>query len=132
MIRIRDLIKRAVISLVGADDKQLRVQQATAFGQTFDLEVIFPYGVSANLPVGAFLTVLAVNGDEGYRVAIGDDPDNRIKNLAEGEVVFFHPPSGSKIHFKENGTLDIESELNINIISKGIITITGTIVNINP
>lgn len=135
MINLGDLIKRAVVSLVGTDDKQFRIQQAKSFGDAYDVEIIFPYGVTANLPLGAFLTQFSVDGDEGFRVAIGDDPGNRIKNLAAGEVAFFHPPSKSKIHFKANGDIDIETpdtadNGDLNLTIKGNVNITCVNANI--
>lgn len=115
------MVKRALITLSGDDDQQFRVQQAEAFeDDIFDLEILFPYGMSANLPPNSLLTVFRVGNDENYRVAIGDAPDDRIKNLEEGEVVFFHPGTKSFIHFKANGDIDIDASeatgnVNINV-----------------
>ena len=46
------------------------------------------------------------------------DPKNRFKNLAPGEVVVGSPKTGSKIHFKANGDIDIESD--------GVVTLNGS------
>lgn len=136
----RNMIKRAVITLGGTDDKELPIQQLSYNGKVADAEIIFPYGVHANLSAdnNTLCIVFAVDGQEDYRAAMGYTPTLRPKPLAEGEVVFYHPLTQSKIHFRNNGDIDIDvtgdngslnatikKDLNITIGGDANINVTG-------
>lgn len=137
----RNMIKRAVVTLGGTDDKELPIQQLSYNGKVADAEIIFPYGVHANLSAdnNTLCVVFAVDGQEDYRAAMGYTPSLRPKPLAEGEVVFYHPLTQSKIHFRNNGDIDIDvngengdlnatikKDLNITVAGDATIDITGT------
>ncbi len=137
----RNMIKRAVITLAGTDDEQLPIQQLSYNGKVADAEIIFPYGVHANLSAdnNTLCIVFAVEGQEDYRAAMGYTPALRPKPLAEGEVVFYHPLTQSKIHFRNNGDIDVDvtgengdlnvtikKDLNITVGGDVNITVTGT------
>jgi hypothetical protein len=49
-------------------------------------------------------------------------PD-RIR-LRDGEVVVFHPKTGAKVHFKEDGSIAIESPSDVKVIAGGDLTAT--------
>ncbi len=106
----RNMIKRAVITMGGTDDKEIPIQQLSYNGKIADAEIIFPYGVHANLTAdnNTLCIVFAVEGQEDYRAAMGYTPALRPKPLAEGEVVFYHPLTQSKIHFRNSGDIDID------------------------
>lgn len=108
MIRLlRNLIKRAIVTKAGKDDGALAVQQISHNGKASQSEIVFPYGVHANLPVDSLLTCFLIEGVEQNKAAIGGMPQNRIKNLPVGEVVFFHPLTKSKLHFKNGGEIEV-------------------------
>ena len=117
--RLKDLIKRATITKGGADDGQYNIQQVTYLGKVADCEIIFPYGMSANLPKDALLVMFNVNANEQNRAGIGTLPKERKKNLEAGEVAFFHPIAKSFIYFRNSGDIDFDtsegSGANINI-----------------
>ncbi len=128
----RNMIKRAVITLGGTDDKELPIQQLSYNGKVADAEIIFPYGVHANLSAdnNTLCIVFAVDGQEDYRAAMGYTPGLRPKPLEEGEVVFYHPLTQSKIHFRNNGDIDIDvtgenGDLNATIKKDLVINIGG-------
>ena len=114
--RLINLIKRGRVSRTDNDSRKLPIQQVTYMGDTAEFIAIFPYGVHANLPVDALVTLFSVNGQEQNLAGIGEVPEKRIKNLASGEVVFFHPTTKTRIHFKNNGDLDIDviGDVNLN------------------
>lgn len=131
---IANMIKRAVITLAGTDDKQIPIQQITYNGKVADAEIIFPYGVHANLSAdnNTFCIVFAVEGQEDYRAAMGYTPGLRPKPLAEGEVVFYHPLTQSKTHYRNNGDIDIDvtgenGDFNITIKKDLNITVGGDV-----
>ncbi len=130
--KIRNMITRALITKGGADDKQFPIQQITYKGKVTEAEIIFPYGVHANLSAdkNTLCTVFAIDGQEDYLTAMGYTPDLRPKLLAEGEVVFYHPLTQSKVHFRNNGDIDIDvtgdnGDLNVTIKKDLNITVAG-------
>ncbi len=107
---LRNLIKRAVVTLAGNDDTQVPVQQVTHNGKVADAEIISPYGLHANLSAqdDTLCVLWTIEGHEDYRVAMGYTPTLRPKGLAEGEVVLYHPLTQSRVHFRNNGDVDIQ------------------------
>lgn len=149
---IKNMIRRALITLGGDDDKDFPVQQITYLGKAADCEMISPYGHHANLPANdeVLVTMFSVLGEEDNRVGMGYTPKLRPKKLPIGEVVFYHPLTQSRVQFKNNGDIEIEAtgdngsaivtikkDLNItvkgdvNITATGDVNITGAIVSIN-
>lgn len=114
--RLINLIKRGRVSRTDSDSRKLPIHQVTYMGDTAEFVAIFPYGVHANLPEDAIVTLFSVNGQEQNLAGIGEVPEKRIKNLESGEVVFFHPTTKTRIHFKNNGDLDIDviGDVNLN------------------
>jgi len=117
---LRNLIKMATVDMASSDDGELPIQQILHNGKTTQAFILFPYGIHANLPPRALLTTFNIFGNEQNKVAMGGLPQERIKELKEGEVVFFHPLTKSKIHFKENGDIDIESIKDLNLLTKNV------------
>jgi len=118
--KIKRLIRIAKIVKAGDDTGNFPVQRISYYGKNIGCNILFPYGMHANLPVGSFVTAYSIGGDTENKVGFGGLPQERIKELPEGEVVFFHPITKSKIHFRNNGDIDIESTENglINITCK--------------
>jgi hypothetical protein len=80
--------------------------------------------MSANLANDAIGVMFAINANSENRVGIYDDPSSRPRDLIQNEVVFYHPKTGSKIHFKNNGDIDVTAiGSTINVI--GDIVVTG-------
>ena len=129
------IIQRAIVTLAGTDDQQFPVQQVTYQGKTADAEVVFPYGLHANLLTNETLCVLfAINNEEDNRAVMGYTPNLRPTGLDEGEVVLYHPVTGSQIFFRNNGDIDIitdgdEGNLNLTI-KKDLTLIVGGDANI--
>jgi len=78
-------------------------------GRTGDAYIAAPYGMHYNLPVNQEALNISPDGT----ILMGIDPVGRIK-VEAGEVVFYHPKTKSKIHFKNNKDIDIETETDIN------------------
>ena len=99
---LRDIIKLCRVSLSGKDDGRLPIQQVSYMGKTIDALVIMPYGTHANLPVDTLGTVFACNADDGNLHVLPTVQDKRIKDLAPGEFIVYHPETKSFIHFKND------------------------------
>ena len=138
---MRNMTRRAIITLGGSDDKDFPIQQVDYLGKAVDCEMISPYGHHANLPINkqVLLTMWAVQGQEDYRVGMGYTPKLRPKDLPVGEVVFYHPLTKSRIQFKNNGDIEIDAtgdngsvvltvnkDLSITVLGDTNINISGT------
>ena len=126
MSRLRNLW--AKITRKGSEEGEYAIQQATYLERLTDVFVLFPYGMHANLPVGQLGLLLDATGN----VMIGTSTIGRII-VEEGEVVFYHPGTKTKIHFKADGDLDIESINNVNIKATtvavdGDLTVSGDVI----
>ncbi len=121
-------IKRAIITGSYSDDNSRPVQTIKYFDRETEAEIIFPYGVHANLPEDSLMVVFPICNQDGNLMAIGGLPDKRIQ-VEQGEVVFFHPITKAKIHFKNDGTIEIdalEKDITINCNNANI-TAVGTL-----
>lgn len=117
--KIKNMIKRAIVTNPGDDSKNFPITQIKYFEKTADAEAVYPYGFGANAPKGAVALVFAVNGDESNRAAIVSLPQSRIKNLKPGECYMSNLITGDAIIMREGG---------IEIISNNPITINGPVV----
>lgn len=100
----------------GGDEKlSFPIQQFEMNGRIGDSYIVSPYGVHANLPENQ----PAINVSPDGTILMGIDPIGRIK-VEAGEVVFYHPITKSKIHFKNNHDIDVETEADVNIQCKNI------------
>ena len=93
------------ITRKGAEGGTYPIQQATYLDRVSDVFVLFPYGMHGNLPVDQLGLLI----DQQGRIFMGTSAVGRI-TVEEGEVVFYHPKTNSKIHFKDNGDLDIDAK----------------------
>ena len=126
--KLKSIIRLALVTNTSSDDKQFPVQQVTERGKFSDVMVMLPYGIHANMSVDALVALLAVNADESSAIAIGGYTADRPQ-MAEGENCIFHPPTGTKIHFKANGTIEINtggSDTTMNLT--GNLNVSGNIV----
>lgn len=119
--------KRAYITRVSTDKDKYHTMQASYHGQTADVEMITPYGVYATLPLDSQVILWNVNGVEENRVAIGNTPPVRFKNLKPGEVVVGSPQTLSNAFFKTDGSIIITGKNNavITFDAQGNITVAG-------
>lgn len=106
---IKRLLRLCRISKIGDDAGRYPVQQVSYLGKQGDALIWLPYGVHANIPPDKLAVMLALHGNAEARVALPGSPTDRPASLAEGEVAFYHPPTGSIIHFKANGDIEVTS-----------------------
>ena len=119
--------KRGYITRPSTDKDKYHTAQASYHGQVADIEVITPYGVYSTLPLDSQVLVWNVNGVEENRVAIGNTPPVRFKNLKPGEVVVGSPQTLSNAFFKTDGSIIITGKNNavVTISPEGNITIAA-------
>ena len=116
-------IRWARIVAAGKDDGKFPVQQLEYQGKVADGLMLFPYGTHANVPADALAIMFSVGGAADNRAAFAYTPTNRPK-LADGEVAFYHPPSGAHMVWRNGGKLEIITDGTIDITCPSL-TITG-------
>ncbi len=116
---IRSLLRWARTTKTGDDAGNFPVQQVGYLGKVGDSVMWFPYGMHANIPVDELVLMVSMQGNPEARVSIPGSPQKRVKPLAASEVVFFHPDTGSKLHFKANGDIEISSQKDVNVLVAG-------------
>lgn len=120
--RLKNLIRWAKIGKSGTDDKQFPVQQVTYLGKTGNAMMVFPFGYHANLTPDALGLLFSIAGNEENRAFIGATPQNRPQ-LAAGEVVVYHPDSGSQVLFKASGDIEVTTATNVKVTAGQSVTI---------
>lgn len=126
--KVSNLVKRAVVTLVGKDSGQFASAQVKWMrDKVATTEVVHPYGLSSNAPKDSFALMFNVMAQEENRAAIIYDPKNRFKNLKEGEVALGNFVTKSVIKFLENGDIEITGLNNqiVNITGDTNVTIGG-------
>jgi len=115
LTKLSNLIKRAVITLTNADDKVISYNQVKYLGKSAIVENVYPYGLSANAPVGGISLLFVVGNNEGNLAAIPYCQSERLKNKNPGEVTVGSPLTGSYIKFLADGDIVIHSVKNVTI-----------------
>lgn len=97
--------------ITGADKKrQFPDQQASFLGRLGDYTIIYPYGVYCDLPDNVLLKEIA----PGVAVPVTVDRPDELEN---GEPVFFHPVTNTRIIARNDSTLAIYSDAAVNIFA---------------
>ena len=81
-----------------------------------------PYGLHSSPPPDSVCLLVCLQGDEGARVHMAGSPDKRPVVIAEGEVVIYHPKSGSYMRFLDDGNITIKAPT---VTVEGNLTVTG-------
>ncbi len=122
---LKSLLRWARISRTGDDARTRPVQQVTYLGKVGDALMWFPYGYHAVPPEDELVLLLSLQGNPEARVGLPGSPTAR-PTIASDEVVVFHPPTGSKIHFRSNGDIDIVGTNDVNVTAAGDVNVVAT------
>lgn len=125
--KLLNLIRRAVITLTNSDSGQIANAQITWLGKTGVTEIVYPYGMAANAPVGSAVLMFSILGQEENRTGIANDQKTRFKDLKPSETAFGNPVTKSVIKFLENGDIELTGTAgqNINITGDSNVIIGG-------
>lgn len=122
---LRNLIKLCRFSKTESDSAQFPVQQVSYLDKAGDALVAMPYGSHANIPENALGALFQISEQEQNRAVLPISPGDRPHPIESGEVVYFHPATGTKIHFKSSGDIDISTIANLNIVAATQVQITA-------
>ena len=123
---MRMMIRWVATSLarLGGSGGQTPTQQVTYMGKVANVVPWMPYGFAASVPPDKLGIGLSILGNSDSSVYLpgspGEDP-----TMAEGEVAFYHPTTGSKIHMRADGSIDIlAGTVTATLSASGGVTIT--------
>ncbi len=120
MHRLKKLIQLVRITAGGLDDKDAPVQQIEYLGKVANGVMVFPFGFHANVDPDSLGIKVTYNAQPENRAIFPLSFLRRPKRLATGEVVVYHPKTGTKIHFRDNGDIDVVTNTaksgNVNIV----------------
>lgn len=81
--------------------------QVNIMGRVGDIEVLFPYGITATAPIDSIVTTFSIGANAADRSGIAYDPTTRIKGLEEGEVAVGNFLIGTYLKFTKLGKIMI-------------------------
>ena len=130
---ITSILRWARITKASDDDGQFALQQLEYLGKTANCLIVFPYGIHGNVPADALALMMSMQGNADNRAAFAWTPKIRPK-LKDGEVSFYHPPTGGTVIWKENGNLAIKTSADVtiecdNLTVTGDLNVTGSMIN---
>jgi hypothetical protein len=95
--------------ITGKDErKQQPRQQASFLGRVGDYNLVFPYGLYGDLPANTLLQEIA----PGVAIPV---TVKRPSDTEQGEPVFFHPATNTRIIARNSGDLDVFSDTAVNV-----------------
>ncbi len=127
--RLKQLLRVGVVSNEGADSDTIPVQQLSYHGKKGNSLAWLPYGFHSIAINDSLCLILAANANSEERMHIATSMLDRPQG-APGEVFVFHPQTGTRIHLKNNGDVDIISTNDVNVTAEGDINATATDVNV--
>jgi hypothetical protein len=122
--KIKSLLRWAKTTRDEADADAWPTHQVSYMGKVGKSLAWFPFGFHANVPKENLTLVMSMQGNPEARVDLPGSPLSRP--VAEpGEVVVYHPATGSKVHFKESGDVDVESVGDVNVDAAVNVNVTA-------
>lgn len=111
--------KAATVILID-DTGNFQRAAISSLGKEQKVMVLTPYGLCSNPSDESLAIAFNINGVAANTVAMIDDPKNRKKNLAKGEVALYNYETESVVYLKEDNSIEVESA------SGAKITLTAT------
>ena len=129
--KIKSLIKIAVVTNPGVDQGTIPIHQISYLGKVGNSVPWFPFGFSAVPDENSLTVIVTPSGRSEDRIDFPSSPQRRVF-VETGEVVVYHPATQSKILFKSDGTINIESAIQVNVTApltqvNGNLDVTGSI-----
>ena len=121
---IARIIRWANVEASGDDGGPYQVQQLSYLERTGKSAAIYPFGFSALAPKDTLAFFATISAQSENRVHMPISGPDRVR-LKPGEVVVYHPKTGSKIHFKADGSIEVEAGTSEVKIDAANLTLTG-------
>jgi phage baseplate assembly protein V len=130
VVKVRNLIRRAFVSLVGGDTDAAPLTQINSRGIASDSEVMEPYGYHYQPPVDSLGLVFLVEGHEEAKVTMAYAPNLRPTGLKSGEVVLGNFAQSATIYFDQSGKITVNAPGDVDVISATAVNVTAPEVTI--
>jgi len=91
------------------------------------LKSLNPYGVSSMPPKNSLGIALSINGYEDTAYVIVDNPKKRFKGLKEGEIKIGNFLTGASVHFKADGSIELEPAAGQKVKIIGELEVSGKV-----
>jgi phage gp45-like len=121
--KLLQIIRQAYHSLVSDDSSAYPKTQVVSNGKATDIVRLSTYGICANPPKDAHVLMLSSQGQESSKFGVFNDFLNRMKGLAEGEVVLFNTLTGAFVYMKANGDIEVNTDTKIKVNAGGDIDV---------
>ena len=124
--KIRNMIKVCFVTTPTNDSESYPITNVGYFDKEQTAVRLSPYGLYSNPPANSTGILFCAGANEGNTYALVSS-DDRIKNLAEGEVAVGNPVTGTQVKFDKDGNLIeiIQKNRTITIAEDNTITVTG-------
>ena len=130
------MVRRAYVTLTNDDSQAFSTAQINSMNKTALMETVYPYGLYAQAPLGAYALLFTVQSNEENLVGLCYTPDNpksgilRFKNLKPGEVILGNVLTQTFIKLDAEGNVVIDNANNITINAAQEINVNATTVNV--
>lgn len=134
--KIRSIIEYAIVTVASDDSGDSQVSQSDGLGKPMNSNVVTPYGLSSNAPVGSSLLKFLIDGSAQNVCSIAFNSPNRFKGLKPWEVAVGNFLKKNKVFFDEDGGITIDiietgQELSLQTPAGNIKILSDGTVNIN-
>ena len=105
---LRTMIRWGTTTLarVGGSNGQTPVQQVTYMDKVSDVVPWLPYGFAASVPPEELTVLLSILANSDSTVSLPGSP-GKDPEMVKSEVALYHPETGSKVHMRADGSIDI-------------------------
>lgn len=130
--RIKSLIRNGFQTNAPSDSGDYPKAQCDVMGQVQDVNIINPYGLYSAPPKGSEFIVLSSRGNSDskwgwgtiFRKRYAKNPN--VSKLAEGEAILINVLTGSSVHMKADGSIDVFTKTDVNVEAVNVnMTLSG-------
>jgi len=125
MVSIRGLIRQCILSLIDGDGGKYPRAQITYNGATGNAMRFSPFGLYAQPKEGSLGLVLAPHGRIDQAAALFMEVNERFKDLQQGEVLVGNADTKAFIKFKEDGSIEVDTDQKVTIRAASGVEVTG-------
>lgn len=130
-ISILNIIKQAIFRGEDLDDTKVFQQgRFRSNGKTSKFIMMSTYGICSMPPKGGHILMFNSQGRESSRFGFVNDFVRRMRGMKEFEVALLNTKTGKYIYLKNDGSVEVNSDLNItgDLTVVGAISATGDVV----
>jgi len=105
--KLANIVKLAAVTNPSKDDGLDTISQIEYKGKVINAAMVYPYGVSANAPKDCSVLLFALGGSSQNPIGIPFFPENRVRDLKEGEFAVGNLLTTTCVKFKEDASVEV-------------------------